>query len=83
MYRALDPEKVVDTISALRRRISERFPGAGLADVCAELNAIARENSKRALAIGMQAQYGETINEKPGHAKAESIGHRNARPVTV
>jgi hypothetical protein len=52
MYRALDPEKVVDTISVLHRRISERFPGAGLAEVCAELNAIARENSRRALAIG-------------------------------
>jgi len=35
-YRALDPEKVIDTIAALHKRVSERFPGAGLTQVCAD-----------------------------------------------
>jgi hypothetical protein len=47
-YRALDPGKVIDTIRLLQQRISERFPGAGLGGVCAELLTIARENSARA-----------------------------------
>jgi hypothetical protein len=47
-YRSLDPERVIDTIAALRQRISERFPGAGLVSVCVELHQIARENSARA-----------------------------------
>lgn len=47
-YRALDPARVIDTIGVLRLRISERFPGAGLASVCGELHTIARENSARA-----------------------------------
>jgi hypothetical protein len=50
-YRALDPQKVIDTIGALQKRILERFPGAGLADVCAELLAVAKENSARSRAI--------------------------------
>ena len=41
-YRALDPDKVIDTIRVLHQRISERFPGAGLGGVCAELLTIAR-----------------------------------------
>ncbi|MBX9589657.1 MAG: hypothetical protein K2X43_10150 [Hyphomonadaceae bacterium] len=49
--RALDPAKVIDTIAALHRRISERFPGAGLAGVCRELHAIAKESSARARQI--------------------------------
>jgi hypothetical protein len=51
-YHVLDPAKVIETIAALQRRISERFPGAGLADVCAELLVIARDNSARAARIG-------------------------------
>ena len=44
-YRALDPDKVIDTIRRAAQRISERFPGAGLGGVCAELLTLARENS--------------------------------------
>jgi hypothetical protein len=51
-YRFLDAQKVIETISSLQQRIVERFPGAGLGEVCAELNAIARQNSQRAAAIG-------------------------------
>jgi hypothetical protein len=47
-YRALDPDKVVETIALLRHRIVERFPGAGLGEVCAELLLLAGENSARA-----------------------------------
>jgi hypothetical protein len=47
-YRALDSDKVIDTIRVLHQRICERFPGAGLAGVCAELLQLAGENSNRA-----------------------------------
>jgi len=47
-YRALDPAKVIETIELLRQRIAERFPGAGLVGVAAELLQIAKENSARA-----------------------------------
>jgi hypothetical protein len=47
MYRSLDPEKIIDTIGTLSRRIEERFPGAGLCKVCQELLTIAGESQKR------------------------------------
>ena len=47
MYRSLDSEKIVDTIGTLYRRIDERFPDSGLAKVCGELLAIARESQER------------------------------------
>jgi hypothetical protein len=47
-YRSLDPARVIDTIAALRQRISERFPGAGLGKVCGTLHVIAQENTARA-----------------------------------
>jgi hypothetical protein len=47
-YRALDSEKVIETIQLLERRIVERFPGAGLAGVCTELLTMAQESSVRA-----------------------------------
>ena len=43
MYRTLDPTAIVATAAALHERIVERFPGAGLGRVAAELLAIARE----------------------------------------
>lgn len=47
MYRTLDPDKIMTTLEVLQRRISERFPGAGLARVCAELIAVAAESRAR------------------------------------
>lgn len=47
MYRTLDPDKIVATLEQLERRISERFGGAGLVKVCAELTNIARESRAR------------------------------------
>jgi hypothetical protein len=47
MYRSLDPAGVVETIEALVKRIDERFPSAGLGEVCRELHAIARESRSK------------------------------------
>jgi hypothetical protein len=46
--RKLDAAKVVETLDHLRARVSERFPEAGLATVCAELTATARTTAQRA-----------------------------------
>lgn len=51
MYRTLDPDKIVDTLVTLERRIVERFPAASLARVAAELTAIAREAHARSAAL--------------------------------
>ena len=50
-YRHLDSGKVIDTVAALQKRIDERFPSSGLAKVCTDLLALARENSARARGI--------------------------------
>jgi hypothetical protein len=47
MYRTLDPDKIVATLDQLVARISERFPGAGLARVCSELKLVAAESRAR------------------------------------
>jgi hypothetical protein len=52
MYRTLNASKIIDTLEALERRISARFYNSGLARVCNELTAIARESSKRVEQIG-------------------------------
>lgn len=44
----LDAHRVIETIDRLRKRIVERFPGAGLAVVCGELLAVAQASSARA-----------------------------------
>ncbi|MDO9383957.1 MAG: hypothetical protein Q7T86_13960 [Hyphomicrobiaceae bacterium] len=51
MYRTLDATRIIETLHQLQRRVSERFPGAGLAAVCAELTAIAEQAHARAQAI--------------------------------
>ncbi len=48
MYRSLDSARIVETLEQLERRVAERFPGASLAAVCAELANVARENDHRA-----------------------------------
>ncbi len=42
MYEELELEHISQTLSALQRRIVERFPGSGLSQVCAELVRIAQ-----------------------------------------
>jgi hypothetical protein len=51
MYRRLNPDKIITTLEQLERRIEERFPGAGLTKVCAELTTAAREAGTRALRL--------------------------------
>ncbi|WP_232792924.1 hypothetical protein [Caulobacter hibisci] len=44
----LEAGKVVETLDHLQARIAERFPDSGLARVCAQLTATARETARRA-----------------------------------
>ena len=55
MYRTLDPARIIATLEALERRISERFPGAGLANVCADLVSLAGDTAVRASAIARRS----------------------------
>ena len=50
-YRTLDPDKIVKTIDRLHARIEERFPEAGLANVCAGLSEVAQTTKGRAARI--------------------------------
>lgn len=50
-YRRLDPDLIIKSLEMLVRRIEERFPGAGLANVCRDLVALANETTERALTI--------------------------------
>jgi hypothetical protein len=43
-YRQLDAGQIVETIALLQRRVEERFPGAGLARVVAELKLVGEES---------------------------------------
>jgi len=46
MNNNLEPNKIVDTIHRLHKRISERFPDTGLGAVCKQLHTIATENKR-------------------------------------
>ncbi len=48
----LDPKHIVETVRVLRNRINERFPDAGLKNVCEELLKISEQASQRSIAIG-------------------------------
>jgi len=50
-YRHLQPDKIVDTIAKLQRRISERFDGSSLSKVGSDLSDIAQDAAHRAEAI--------------------------------
>ncbi len=50
-YRTLDPDKIVQTLEKLHLRILERFPEAGLAKVCKELEQVASETRDRTRAL--------------------------------
>lgn len=45
---SLDPNRIIDTIDTLHRRIAERFPDSGLSAVCAELAGLARSTATTA-----------------------------------
>ncbi len=47
-YRALDPEKIIETAQRLERRVGERFPGSGLSKVASEIAVVGRNISDEA-----------------------------------
>jgi len=49
--KQLDAERIVETVQILARRIKERFPEAGLNQVCADLLEISRKARQRSEAI--------------------------------
>ena len=51
MSRQLSADRIEETVNALARRISERFPDSGLSRVCGDLHAIVRESSQRVVAL--------------------------------
>mgnify|MGYP001234106861 FL=1 len=42
----LEPEKIIDSVSILEKRISDRFPESGLKDVCHEFLILAEQTKK-------------------------------------
>lgn len=48
MYRNIDPDAIVETSNALCNRISERFPGRGLSQVCIDVNQVVQESKAKA-----------------------------------
>ena len=42
----LEPEKIIDSVSILEKRISDRFPDSGLKDVCCEFLILAEQTKK-------------------------------------
>jgi hypothetical protein len=52
MARALDADKILDTLERLARRVRERFPAAGLNGVVADLVAIGHDTQARAAVVG-------------------------------
>jgi hypothetical protein len=51
MHRALNAEKISETIEALARRISDRFPGSGLWYVCSDLVELSRQTGDRIIEV--------------------------------
>jgi hypothetical protein len=50
MYRTLNPDKIIETLEKLNQRISERFPGSGLSQVCKELVGVAKDSKAKTAA---------------------------------
>jgi len=57
MYSSLDPDRLVATLDTLSNRIRERFPGAGLLNVCRELTVVAGRTRERLQEIA-RPRYG-------------------------
>jgi len=47
MTQNLDPNKILNTIHVLHKRISERFPKSGLSNISVELHSLAKETQSR------------------------------------
>src|SRR5712671_3447153 len=46
-YRQLDPQKIIETVQALKARIEKRFAGSGLGKLASELLLVAEETVNR------------------------------------
>ncbi|MEQ1784576.1 MAG: hypothetical protein ABMA14_24785 [Hyphomonadaceae bacterium] len=46
-YRSLNPDRIEATLETLHNRIVERFPNRGLANLCKQLLAIARDDKRK------------------------------------
>lgn len=51
-HQSLDPERIIQTLARLERRMTERFPGRGICEVCRDLGEIARRDGDRAWRLG-------------------------------
>ncbi len=50
-YTRISCEKIIETVGKLHARIRERFPGAGLENICAELHRLSKASAERQLWI--------------------------------
>lgn len=48
MYNSLNPDSIIKTVTRLHSRVSERFEGRGIADVCAELVEVTKQAKTQA-----------------------------------
>jgi hypothetical protein len=62
MYRTLNLDKIIFTIERLEARIRDRFPGAGLGQVCSELLRVAQASKTRVTEIGNPNYYLRAIS---------------------
>lgn len=53
----LRDDRIIETVSTLKRRISDRFPNAGLARLCDHLYVVAQQASDRSQAIGQPIRW--------------------------
>lgn len=53
----LREQAIIDTVAALERRISDRFPGSGLSKLCDNLLDVAEKSAVRAAAIGQSVWW--------------------------
>ncbi len=51
VYRQLDPQRIVETLDALNRRVAERFPDSGLSKICNDLLEVGKQARQRSLSI--------------------------------
>lgn len=57
MYRSLDPDRTLETISLLHQRIEERFPNSKLGAVCQELVVLANDARNRVVEIARPSYW--------------------------
>jgi hypothetical protein len=61
-YNQLQSDKIIETVHLLHRRISERFPNAGLSAVCEKLVDISRQAQRRSEDIGRPIVWSRVLS---------------------